>query len=242
MSTTVAADLIESVNKVTKTVTETLGNINSAVAKSSQEFEEWKDSIRANNIEGESLYITEVYVDGDKDTFYPVIFRMPDSKETTIEIYRHYAWNSEGSDFNATHVASALVILKGQSYPWSGDANYLRTIVNYQRYRKCVGHVAFSAWAKVEKKDQLGPDSVYNKPQTGFTCRSLSSFMLRGGKLKYNIYSNHPIEFRLLKDGELIYEHGSQKVNVKYLAKTVILEDFISGDSNNNHGTTYIGY
>ena len=59
-------------------------------------------------------------------------------------------------------MASALVVLKGQAYPWHGDANYLRTVVNRQRYRQCVAQNRFLLGVR-SKEDPDGADTEYNK-------------------------------------------------------------------------------
>lgn len=206
-----------------------------------------KQGVDIQTLGGQGRYVTEITVNGDKDTFYPVYFTLPTGDETEIQIFRHYSWNSknsgsQASDFDTTHVASALVVLKGQASPWSGDANYLRTVVNYQRYRQAVANVAFSAYCQTEKKDPSGPDTGYNKAGLGYLARSNSGFMLRGGKLKYQIISNKPITFSLLDDGDIIGSSSASNTNVNWVAKTVPLASFETGDSSNKHSTTYIGY
>ncbi|AUI87564.1 hypothetical protein BS333_14185 [Vibrio azureus] len=225
---------------MTEVVEGQMGKIESGVA----EFKQWMEETTAEGIKGEGRYVTEFTVKGDKDTFYPVVFQMPTNDETTIQIFRHYAWNRlGGSDFNTTHVASALVVLKGQNYPWGGDANYLRTLVNVQRYRKCVAKVGFKAWCQIEKYSGSGRDTVWNKTRVpAYSCQAMSGFHLRGGNLKYRIYSNHRINFNLLTDGEQIGHRPDAHINLRWIAKTVNLEDAEIGDIDNNVGDDFIGY
>ncbi|MGD1507171.1 hypothetical protein ACP6H7_25160 [Vibrio harveyi] len=233
--------LVESNRRLNETVEKKVEEIDRRVETAESEFESWKGTVKALDISGEGRYVTEIFVDGDKDTFYPVYFTMPSSEESVIQIYRHYSWDRDTSDFNASHVASALVVLRGQTQPWDGDANYLRTIVNFQRYRQCVAKVGFSGWCDAEKNDPNGPDNSYNTPGISYRSQRKSGFMLRGGKLKYRIYSNKPISFRIYDEGEILDAQGGT-LNYKWIAKTVALVDAEAGDNNNNHGTTYIGY
>ncbi|WP_299021500.1 hypothetical protein [uncultured Photobacterium sp.] len=205
-----------------------------------------KQSVDINALGGQGRYVTEITVNGDKDTFYPVYFILPDGDETEIQVYRHYSWNSKNSgvdagDFDATHVASALVILKGQAYPWNGDANYLRTVVNYQRYRQCVVNISHRGYVEQTKNSPTGPDSAYNSQREGYLACRHSGFMLRGGKLKYQIISNKPITFSLKGEGDLVDSQGGT-LNYKWLAKVLPLSAIENGDSSNNHPTTYISY
>jgi len=205
-----------------------------------------KQGVDINALGGEGHYVTEITVNGDKDTFYPVVFHMPTGSETEIQIFRHYSWNSkatsEPSDFNVSHVASALVVLRGQTHSWNGDANYLRTLVNVQRYRQCVSHVSHKAYCRAEKEDIAGPSTSYNKNQDGYLANIHSGFMLRGGKLKYQITSNKPIVFALLENGEVFSRRPELHVNVKWVAKSLPVSSFSAGDSSNDLGTNYIGY
>jgi len=205
-----------------------------------------KQGVDINALGGEGRYVTEFTVNGDKDTFYPVVFRMPEGSETEIQIFRHYSWNNNGSsepsDFNVSHVASALVVLRGQATPWNGDANYLRTLVNFQRYRECVANIGFLAYCQAEKKDPLGADTNYNKTGRGYVARTHSGFMLRGGTLKYQIISNKPISFSLHADGDVFSSRPHPSLNVNWVAKSLPLESVEAGDGNNNLGTNYIGY
>ncbi len=205
-----------------------------------------KQSVDIQALGGQGRYVTEITVNGDKDTFYPVIFQMVNDGETEIQIYRHYAWNNKNSadagDFDTTHVAGALVVLRGQAYPWEGNANFLRTVVNYQRYRQSVANVGFQAYCLADKKDPLGPDTSYNKAGLGYVACRKSGFMLRGGKLKYQIISNKPIRFSLLNDGDVFESHAASNTNVKWVAKAISSDSVETGDDENNHPTTYIGY
>ncbi|NRD72693.1 hypothetical protein HQQ94_05405 [Shewanella sp. VB17] len=242
MSTQETGALIKSVNNMTATVAGKMGEIDKKVNAAKSSFNSWMDTTKAVNINGEGRYVTELEVDGDKDTFYPVYFRMETGEETKIEVYRHYTWNKGKNDFDtsSSHIASALVVLRGQSYSWDGDANYLRTLVNVQRYRQTVAKVGFKGWCDVEKLDPNGPDSDYNSPDEGYISRAHSCFMLRGGRLKYRITSNSPLTFKVYQEGDEFYRHEAR--NFRYIAKTVQLADAESGDADNNHGTTYVGY
>lgn len=233
----------------TTEVANKMGHIEQTLQQAKQSFDAWKSSTKAEGIQGQGRYLTEFFVEGDKDTFYPVYFKMPAEEETTIQILRHYQWNSAAgkhgtpSDFNTTHVASALVVLKGQAYPWCGDANYLRTVVNRQRYRPCVAKIGFLAWCEIQKRDPDGADTEYNNPEVGYIARTRSGFMLRGGKLKYQVYSNRPINFELYPtDGTLVSEDRKGHTNVNWLSKSISLVEAEAGDSKNNVPLDYISY
>ncbi|EDP57015.1 hypothetical protein [Vibrio sp. AND4] len=245
MSTQEISQLIGAVNNLTQTVSDKNKEIDARVEQATEELDAWKENLTPNDINAEGRYVTELYIKGDKDTFYPVIFSMPSNTETEITIFRHYSWNNySNSDFNTSHVAGALVALRGQSHPWSGNANYLRTVVNFQRYRQTVANVGFLAYCNAAKSDPAGNDTVYNRPTEGYLARVHSGFMLRGGRLKYLIVSNHKIDFKVLADGEEFYNHKESHTNVKFLGKTLTLpNDAIqTGDSSNNHSTTYVSY
>ncbi|MGF1878775.1 hypothetical protein L4D77_26265 [Photobacterium frigidiphilum] len=220
----------------------TLGEIDLRFNQVEQELSAWQSSVKAKDLDGEPRYITEITITGDKNTFYPVFFTMPSGDETTIQIYRHSTWNNnqsggEASDFDTTKVASALVILKGQTNSLNGDANYLRTVVNYQRYRSTVANVAFLGYVhRVEKLPEGA--AYYPSSRLGYFNARHSGFMLRGGKLKYQIIANKPIDFLLPNEGELLAEDGKWF----WWVTTLPLSDFKAGDSNNNHPTTYISY
>ena len=245
MSIQEISQLIGSVNDLTQTVSDKNKEIDARVEQAENEFDSWKENLTADDINAEGRYVTNLYVEGDKDTFYPVVFRLPFDNETEITIFRHYSWNSySNSDFSASHVSGVLVKLVGQAYPWSGNGNYLRTLVNRQRYRQTVANIGFAAYSTADKKDPLGPDTTYNQAGTGYTARAHSGFMLRGGRLKYQIVSNRKVDFKLLADGEEFYSHTASNTNVKYLGKTLTLpSDAIqTGDSLNNHPTTFVSY
>ncbi|MCC4238140.1 hypothetical protein LL266_16750 [Vibrio anguillarum] len=204
-----------------------------------------KQNVDIQALGGQGRYVTEITVNGDKDTFYPVVFQMPehDGDECEIQIYRYYGWNSstgsEPSDFNATHVASALVVLRGQANPWHGNANYLRTLVNRQRYRQCVSNIGFAAYCVRGKLDLMGESNSENTALETYQGNK-SGFMLRGGKLKYQIISNKPIQFSLLNDGDVIMSETRR--NLKYTAKVLPVDSVEVGDSVNNHSISYISY
>lgn len=239
-----AAEQTAASQSLAQTVTAKMGQIDQRVEQSRQKFEKWMADTEAVDIQGEGRYFVELTVNGDKDTFYPVYFQLPMGDETTIQIFRHYDWNNNASndpgDFDTTHVASALVILKGQTYPWNGDANYLRTVVNYQRYRECVSGISHKGYVESYKYDPEGVDSSYNGPGIGFRNYRYSSFHLRGGKLKYRIYSNKPITYMLKDDGELA-DAQNNYLNYKWLARTMHVNN-LQNHPENDHGTVYIGY
>ncbi|GLT16283.1 hypothetical protein GCM10007938_00590 [Vibrio zhanjiangensis] len=228
----------------TTEVANKMGQIDQTLQQAKQSFDAWKGKVKAEEIKGQGRYMTELFVDGDKDTFYPVYFQMHSGDENEIQIYRHYDWNKNDNDFNANpHVASALVILKGQACGWSGNANYLRTVVNVQRYRKCVAHIGFKAWCEAQKRDPDGLNTNRNQSGVGYIEPNRSVFMLRGGKLKYQIYSNKLINFNLYQtDGEVIGWSSSSHNNVNWLSKTVSLAEAEAGDENNNVPPEYISY
>ena len=236
----------------TTEVANKMGHIDQTLQQAKQSIDAWKEK-KAEVIKGQGRYVTEFFVDGDKDTFYPVYFEIDSGEETIIQVFRGYYWNSKKStsenndrpsDFNDTHVASALVVLKGQSHILACDANYLRTVVNRQKYRQCVAKVGLVLGVKSKSSIQTLADTIYNKPREGYIAETRKSgFMLRGGKLKYKIYSNHKFDFKLCKnDGELIHYNSASGINVKWLSKTVSLAEAEAGDSNNNVPLTYITY
>lgn len=204
-----------------------------------------KQSVDINALGGEARYVTEITVNGDKDTFYPVYFAMP-SGETEIQIFRNYTWNNKGSsepsDFDSATVAGVVVVLRGNSTPWSGNGAYLRTLVNVQTYRQTVANIGLNAFCHVEKYNPLGPDTPYNRPGDYYGHKQKSGFMLRGGKLKYQIITNKPIAFELKQDGELLINWTTDVANGTLTAKTLSASQVTTGDADNNHGYSYNGY
>jgi hypothetical protein len=206
-----------------------------------------KQSVDINSLSGEARYVTEITVNGDKDTFYPVFFTMPSGGETEIQICRSYSWNNtssgaQASDFNATHVSGVLVVLRGQASPWSGNGNYLRTLVNKQRYRQSVANIGFLAYCVASKSNNSESDTVYNRAGEGYVNRTHSGFMLRGGKLKYQIISNKKITFDLKDTGDILKDYPNAGINVKWTAKALSLTSIEIGDADNNFNTNYIGH
>ncbi|MFS1982215.1 hypothetical protein BCU36_025180 (plasmid) [Vibrio lentus] len=221
---------------------------NDSIAKQKKKVEEFIATATPASIDAEGRFYVDITVKGDKDTFYPVYFRMPSSDSFELEIYRHYSWNNnsrhvdERSDFDVSHVSGVLVSLVGQTYSWSGDANFLRTLVNCQRYKQTVANVGFLGYASAHKVNSDLPDTMYTEKDTGFICNAQSSFHLRGGNLKYRIYTNHKIPFSLKRQGEVVYKHAAERVNVEWRAVELNVADIVTGDSKNNHKSYYISY
>ena len=211
------------------------------VAAFDAELSALKLSGTVEDINGQPRYVYDIKMNGDKDTFYPVYFLLPSVGTTKIEISRSFNWDAGGaSDFNTSHVGSALVSLVGNSYPWHGSANFLRTVVNKQAFRQTVSNVGFRAYALAVKKDLSGDVTSYNQSGKTFNVMTRSSFHLRGGRLSYQIVTNTPILFSTPDDGEIITSHAGN--NVEWLAKTISVADVVSGDSENNHGVNFNSY
>ncbi|KJF95189.1 hypothetical protein [Photobacterium angustum] len=239
------SSLVQASEKLTETVSNKIGEIDKRCDETLTSLELWKENVTAESIQGEGKYVNEITVKGDKDTLYPVYFSMPSGAQAEIQIYRAYHWNNstkskeEQSAFNATHVASALVVLRGQAHFWNGDANYLRTDVNFQRYRPTVGGIGHSGYAYRNKLTSNEASTEYSTEHTGFNGCSFSSFFLRGGNLTYSIISNREIDFRLMMDsGTEIYQSSS--VNAVWTSVTLNVNT-MNNDGNNNLGTTFIG-
>ncbi|WP_240205902.1 hypothetical protein [Vibrio sp. CyArs1] len=236
---------------ITSERAQVVSNIDTLGRKKLQSIDSELATIRQNMdiqaLNGEGRYVTEITVNGDKDTFYPVAFQMPRNGETEIQIFRHWSWNNiyqgvEASDFNAERLASALIVLRGVSSEWSDDGDYLRTLVNRQRYRKTVANIGYMAYCSAVKYDASGADTPSNQNKVGFQAGEFSGFMLRGGKLKYQIITNQPIDFRLLADGDVIGHHKHETTNVSWIARTLPLSEVVNGDPANNHSDEYISY
>lgn len=241
------SSLVQASEKLTETVSNKIGEIDKLVDETLTSLESWKKNVTAESIQGEGKYVTEITVKGDKDTLYPVYFSMPSGPQTEIQIYRGFNWNSsskskeEQSAFNTTHVASALVVLRGQIYSWGGDANYLRTDVNFQRYRPTVGGIGHRGYAHRSKLTPNKASTPYTTEHTGFNGCTFSSFFLRGGNLTYSIISNHKIDFRLMmENGTEIYQSSAEEVNAIWTSVTLNVKA-MDNDSNNNLGTTFVG-
>ena len=72
----------------TTEVANKMGHIDQTLQQAKQSFDAWKSSTKAEEIKGQGRYVTELFVDGDKDTFYPVYFEMPSGDETIIQVFR----------------------------------------------------------------------------------------------------------------------------------------------------------
>lgn len=207
-----------------------------------------KQGVDIKALGGQGRYVTEITVNGDSDRFYPVVFRMPWGEESEIQIYRSHIWNSSKSDnpsdLNSNTPGGALVVLRGHATPWAGVPIYLRTLVNNQTYRQNVANIAYRAFVRFAKGDHpSGNDTSYSQKGTDYGDTYYSGFMLRGGKMKYLIISNHPITFKLKQDGELLTDNsGTESVNCKSYAVSVHERNVDIGDDYNNHSISYSAY
>lgn len=236
------SSLVDSSNKLTDVVNNKIIDIDTKVKSVCVKFENWFENTNADEINGEGRFCVDINVNGNKDLFYPVYFVMSDVEELRLFITRGFNWNQSESDFNVSHIGSAQVSLRGESFPWGGNTNFLRTIINFQRYRQTVGNIGFYGWGEIKKLDPSGPDTDDNSPMVGYLSKELSSFHLRGGKLRYRITSNKRIEFSLYNDGDDVILNPDPVFNYSFIARTIGVDEIGIGDHDNNLGLSYISY
>nr|AKN39740.1 hypothetical protein [Vibrio tasmaniensis] len=221
---------------------------NDSITKQEKKVDDFISTVTPAAIDAEGRFYVDITVKGDKDTYYPVYFKMPSSDPLKIDIYRHYSWNSkkatasERSDFDVSHVSGVLVSLIGQAYSWTGNSNFLSTLINRQRYMRTVANVGFSGYASAHKVDPDLPDTTYVPKSTGFICPSRSSFHLRGGNLKYRIYSNFKMTFGVKQQGDVIDTYASANINTQWRAVELSVADAVVGDAQNDHQGFYLSY
>ncbi|TDO97451.1 phage tail protein [Marinomonas balearica] len=133
----------------------------------------------------EKRFVQKITVGGSSEYLYPVFWRFPsnDFGIGRLEISRHYSWNR--GTLHDSHVASLLLSIEGNAYPWSGDTNYMRVKKAHYRYNETASHLQFGGYASRVSTDGNAP--TYGSDGTNYL---FSGVYLRGGGLDYVLSSN----------------------------------------------------
>ncbi|MGY4027874.1 hypothetical protein ACW5WQ_18280 [Aeromonas rivuli] len=209
LETSIAA-LVEASNKLTDAVNGKIGEIDQRVASAENEFDQWRGSVEAKDINGESLYRSTIDLTGlSSDYYYPVWWRMPNNLagESRIMISRNYQEDRELFPFGpgVTHLAGLLLQMEGTAHPWDGDANYLTMKRISQTYRDTVRAVQFGMMSIARPVNGVKPMlNGFTNGQVG-SCQVYSGCYLRGG-LTYHVAKN-------FKDG-LMYSRQDVEISI----------------------------
>lgn len=190
------------------------------------------------NIQGRYEY--DLFVPGNPDEFKLVKIGVASNLMLDIKLQRFGDDDSELPG-NPAQPGGGIVHLKSSGMGWSLDLGFLRTVVNFQTFRewcKCAGLEAFCEAVKI---DAGGAVTQRNSAGYGFNYPLGLGLMLRAN-MNYKIITSSAVDLTLFNDGDIIGENAS--FNVRWLARTLNETDprLVNGDSNNNHGTTYISY
>lgn len=193
LETSIAA-LVDASNKLTDAVNGKIGEIDQRVASAENEFDQWRGSVEAKDISGESLYRSTIDLTGlSSDYYYPVWWRMPNNLmgESRIMISRSYGEDCDKFPFGpgVTHLAGLLLQVEGTAHVWAGDADYLTMKRISQTYRDTVRAVRFGMMSIARPVDGVKP--LYNGYTNGqvVDCAVFSGCYLRGG-LTYHVAKN----------------------------------------------------
>ncbi|QPW31830.1 hypothetical protein AAGU53_18420 (plasmid) [Edwardsiella ictaluri] len=215
LETSIAA-LVEASNKLTDAVNGKIGEIDQRVASAENEFDQWRGSVEAKDISGESLYRSTIDLTGlSSDYYYPVWWRMPNNLagESRVMISRNYAEDRDKFPFGpgVTHLAGLLLQIEGTAHQWDGDANYMTIKRISQTYRDTVRAVKFAMMSIARPVDGVKP--LYNGYTAGQVvgCDLFSGCYLRGG-LTYHVAKN-------FKDG-LLYSRQDVEVELERSVQT----------------------
>lgn len=222
----------------TETVAGMMGKIDQRVAQKLGEMDQWRDGVKAADLQGEGRYQYNIDLTGlSTDVYYPVWWRMPatGSTETTkINICRHYSWQSNDAKFNGktdTHVASLLLDMEGADVAWGGGANFLNIKRLIERYRHTVKKISFGMSCIV--RPLTGNLPLYGSYSNGqvIGCQRRSGCYLRGG-LSYKVFSNFPINLQYSRENEevSIDSHKDSVWEINWVVKPYPIDDEFLGD------------
>lgn len=208
---TTIAKVVEACNKLTETVTNQIGKIDTRVEEASNQFNAWRNSVQAKDINGRAHYKQDIDLTGlSTGFFYPVWWTMPGNEagETEVSISRGFSRDAEKAPFGdgIYHIAGLNLQLEGVGYPWSGDAKFLAVKRISQTYRETVRGVSYGMICTARAVTGLKPmyPGLIAGQQTN--APQFSGVYLRGG-LSYTITKTfeHSLKFSKL-DAEFIME------------------------------------
>lgn len=138
-----------------------------------------------------SVYKGSFYIDGDKDTYYPVIFKHGEqNKINHLKIYRSYKWAGP-DEFSPTHKGSLLLEIDVNYGRWGGIKYDWRIMDLRQLYHDTFANASFGMHKK------------------GFIV------WLRGGGFFYKYESDKPSYIQVAPNvDELIYDHSNDLYDV----------------------------
>ncbi len=142
------------------------------------------------NANPEKRIVTKIRIEGSSDFFYPVWFRLPDSRfgVGNLTISRHYSENK--GTLHATHVGQLLLQLEGNGHSWNGDANFMEIKRFHERYNTLCSHIAFRMYCTFTAGDDAEVKDYQPENQLLSNNPVYSGLYLRGGGLDYIFSSN----------------------------------------------------
>ncbi|MEZ9473446.1 hypothetical protein AB4211_24460, partial [Vibrio lentus] len=169
------------------------------------------------------------------DYFFPVWWAMPSNEHggAEIEFTRGYTRDKNLNPFGegVTHVAGLLLQIEGNSYGWSGDAQYLQIKRISQTYRETVRKIGFRMSSIARPID--GNKPMYSNTKSGQVvgCPRFSGCYLRGG-LSYTAMTNWDADIHFSREvGEAEMSRcSSTNWEIKWMAKAYALDDPFLGE------------
>lgn len=193
---TTITKVVDACNTLTETVTNQITKIDARVASASSQFEAWRNSVQAKDINGRALYSQEIDLTGlPTDTLYPVWWTMPgnESGETEITISRIYSRDAGSSPFGqgVVHIAGLNLQMEGCGHIWNGDGNFLAVKRISQTYRETVRGVSFGMICIARHVTGVRPLYLGLKDGQIIESSIHSGVYLRGG-LGYTVTKSFP--------------------------------------------------
>ncbi|MCG8484800.1 MAG: hypothetical protein MJA31_15915, partial [Clostridia bacterium] len=188
-------------NKPISTATQT--TLNSKLGRTEKAVDSDKlDGRDSSQFQHRQVY--DFYVEGDADTYYPVVIQSlysPVDMISNIQIYRNYSWTAPDTWSTTTHKGGLCLDMNMNLYGWGGH-NYMSDIMLSQQYSKMVADI------RVPLPDT---DSII--------------VWLRGGHALYRCFANvnQPITVTVYLD-QYINKEGTQYENTYYPTATIIPE------------------
>lgn len=148
MSTQETAALIESVNQMTATVAGKMGQIDQKVIAAEQKFENFKAVADGRYYSGESKSIR---VDGDTDTFYPVLFaltgeKVPSSPESNVSGRIHYFHFLKYVHDKSAADGAFRFLLDVTTHGWGGYTHYLEPVAHDYSQKPFLGNYRYASF------------------------------------------------------------------------------------------------
>lgn len=181
--------LVASANALTGAVNGKIGDIDQEMVAAKQSFENFKDSADGRYYSGESKSIR---VDGDTDTFYPVLFALsgktvPSSPESNVSGRIHYFHLLKYVHDKSTGDGAFRFMLDVSTNGWGGYTSYLEPVAHDYTQKPFLGNYRYASF--------------------GYYI----VFWLRGGGRTYNYQSSWGVEPVVLMErtNTMTLSHGS---------------------------------